>query len=404
VVRAARALSGAVAHGDLGASIFDSQPVAQKLAQYFPATLELTLSAMAFAIAVGIPAGVLAAVRHRTVIDALTMSGALLGVSIPVFWLGWILVYVFAVLPSHAGLNLFRSRTHRAHLLRPARTHLVVIDALLAATARRPRRALASGAACDHAGDHPAGDHREDHPQRMLDVLSADYIRTARAKGLGQRAVIFKHALRNALIPIITILGLQTGLLLGGAVLTESVFAWPGVGRLAFEAISNRDMPLINGCILLFAAVFVVVNTLVDILYAAANPRIATASAPLMLEISDGEFVAIRDLIRDRFGIWYDDQKRFLLLSRLSTRLAKRGVETYGSYVQFLRYDPKREEEWDDLASVCRTTRRTSFASALSSRRWPVRSSTSFARARRACGSGRRHAPRARSRTRSRSR
>ncbi|HEV2644145.1 MAG TPA: ABC transporter permease, partial [Candidatus Elarobacter sp.] len=108
----------------------------------------------------------------------------------------------------------------------------------------------------------------------MLDVLSSDYIRTARAKGLAQRAVVIKHALRNALIPIITILGLQTGLLLGGAVLTESVFAWPGVGRLAFEAISNRDMPLINGCILLFATAFVVVNAFVDLLYAAANPRI----------------------------------------------------------------------------------------------------------------------------------
>jgi peptide/nickel transport system permease protein len=108
----------------------------------------------------------------------------------------------------------------------------------------------------------------------MLDVLASDYIRTARAKGVGERAVVAKHALRNALIPIITILGLQTGLLLGGAVLTESIFAWPGVGRLAFDAISNRDMPLINGCMLLFAAVFVVVNAAVDLLYAAANPRI----------------------------------------------------------------------------------------------------------------------------------
>jgi peptide/nickel transport system permease protein len=112
----------------------------------------------------------------------------------------------------------------------------------------------------------------------MLEVLGSDYIRTARAKGLGQSAVIIKHALRNALIPIITVLGLQTGLLLGGAVLTESIFAWPGVGRLAFDAISNRDMPLINGCMLLFAAVFVVVNTAVDVLYAVANPRIRYGS------------------------------------------------------------------------------------------------------------------------------
>ena len=267
---------GAVAHGDLGASIFDSQPVAQKLAQYFPATLELTLSAMAFAIAVGIPAGVLAAVRHRSVIDALTMSGALLGVSIPVFWLGWILVYVFAVLPSHAGLNLFpiSGRIALTYFV-PARTHLVVIDALLAGNGRAALDALWHLVLpAITLGTIPLAIIAKITRSGMLDVLSADYIRTARAKGLGQRAVIFKHALRNALIPIITILGLQTGLLLGGAVLTESVFAWPGVGRLAFEAISNRDMPLINGCILLFAAVFVVVNTLVDILYAAANPRI----------------------------------------------------------------------------------------------------------------------------------
>ena len=108
----------------------------------------------------------------------------------------------------------------------------------------------------------------------MLEVLQSDYVRTARAKGLSASRVIIKHALRNALIPIITVIGLQTGLLLGGAVLTESIFAWPGVGRLAFEAISNRDMPVINGCVLLFAAVFVIVNTLVDLLYAVANPRI----------------------------------------------------------------------------------------------------------------------------------
>jgi peptide/nickel transport system permease protein len=112
----------------------------------------------------------------------------------------------------------------------------------------------------------------------MLEVLGSDYIRTARAKGLSRSAVIIKHALRNALIPIITVLGLQTGLLLGGAVLTESIFAWPGVGRLAFDAISNRDMPLINGCMLLFAAVFVIVNTAVDLLYAVANPRIRYGS------------------------------------------------------------------------------------------------------------------------------
>jgi peptide/nickel transport system permease protein len=266
----------AVSHGDLGVSVFDAQPVSLKLAQYFPATMELTLGAMLFAVTVGIPAGVVAAVRHRHAIDALTMSAVLLGVSIPVFWLGWMLVYAFAVVPSHFGLNLFpiSGRISLSYVV-PVRTHLVVIDALLAG----------NGAAAADAlwhlilpavtlGTIPLAIIAKITRSGMLDVLSSDYIRTARAKGLDGRTVVVKHALRNALIPIITVLGLQTGLLLGGAVLTESIFAWPGVGRLAFEAISNRDMPLINGCMLLFAVVFVVVNTAVDLLYAAANPRI----------------------------------------------------------------------------------------------------------------------------------
>ena len=267
---------GAVAHGDLGQSIFDSQPVAQKLGQYFPATVELTLSAMLFAIVVGIPAGVIAAVRHRSAIDAITMSGALLGVSIPVFWLGWILVYLLAVLPSHAGINLFpiSGRIALTYFV-PARTHLVIVDALLAGNGRAALDALWHLVLpAVTLGTIPLAIVAKITRSGMLDVLASDYVRTARAKGLAQNAVVMKHALRNALIPIITVLGLQTGLLLGGAVLTESVFAWPGVGRLAFEAISNRDMPLINGCILLFATVFVVVNAAVDLLYAAANPRI----------------------------------------------------------------------------------------------------------------------------------
>jgi len=268
---------GAVAHGDLGASVFDAQPVIEKLAQYFPATLELTLSAMLFAIVIGIPAGVLAAVHHRSAIDVVTIVGTLIGVSIPVFWLGWILVYLFAVVPWQvAGLNLFpiSGRISLTYFV-PARTHLIVVDALLAGNGRAALDALWHLVLpAITLGTIPLAIVAKITRSGMLDVLSADYVRTARAKGLDQRAVVFKHALRNALIPIITVLGLQTGLLLGGAVLTESVFAWPGVGRLAFEAISNRDKPLINGCILLFATVFVVVNTLVDLLYAVANPRI----------------------------------------------------------------------------------------------------------------------------------
>jgi len=269
-----------IAHGDLGVSIFDTQPVAQKLAQYFPATLELTLGAMLVATLLGIPAGVFAAVRQGSALDAFTMSSVLLGVSIPVFWLGWMLVYLLAVLPSHFGLNLFPiSGRISLNYFVPVRTHLVVLDALLAGNGR------AAADAVWHLvlpaltlGTIPLAIVAKITRSGMLEVLGSDYIRTARAKGLSRSAVIIKHALRNALIPIITVLGLQTGLLLGGAVLTESIFAWPGVGRLAFDAISNRDMPLINGCMLLFAAVFVVVNTAVDLLYAVANPRIRYGS------------------------------------------------------------------------------------------------------------------------------
>ncbi len=266
----------AVLHGDLGRSVVDSQPVVTKLAQFFPATVELSAGALIFAVVVGVPAGILAAVRRSSAIDALTMSAVLLGVSIPVFWLGFMLVYLLAVLPSRIGLDLFpiSGRISLAYVV-PARTHLVVLDALLAGNGRAALDALRHLVLpAVTLGTIPLAIVAKITRSGMLDVLRSDYIRTARAKGLGPRALLVRHALRNALVPILTVVGLQTGLLLGGAVLTESIFAWPGVGRLAFEAISNRDMPLINGCILLFASVFVVVNAVVDMLYAAANPRI----------------------------------------------------------------------------------------------------------------------------------
>jgi peptide/nickel transport system permease protein len=267
---------GHLFHGDLGESVADQQPVLGKLGEHFPATVELTLGALLFAIVVGIPAGVFAALRRNSFFDLLTMSAVLLGVSIPVFWLGWMLVYLFAVVPSHFGLNLFpiSGRISLQYFV-PARTHLIVIDALLAGNGRAALDALWHLVLpAVTLGTIPLAIVAKITRSGMLEVLRADYIRTARAKGLGTSAVVIKHALRNALIPILTIVGLQTGLLLGGAVLTEHIFAWPGVGRLAFEAISNRDMPVINGCILLFATVFVVVNAVVDVLYAVANPRI----------------------------------------------------------------------------------------------------------------------------------
>lgn len=267
------------ARGDLGRSVVDNESVASKLAQYFPATVELALAAMIVAIAFGIPLGIIAAVKFRSLADALTMSLALLGVSIPVFWLGWMLVYLLSVVPSYYGLNLFpiSGRISLQYTVTPI-THLIVLDALLEGNWQ------AAGDALWHLvlpaltlGTIPLAIVAKITRSGMLDVLRSDYIRTARAKGLSERAVLLHHALRNALVPILTVIGLQTGLLLGGAVLTEHIFAWPGVGRLAFDAISNRDMPLVNGVILLFATVFVVVNTIVDLLYAAVNPRIRYA-------------------------------------------------------------------------------------------------------------------------------
>ena len=265
-----------VAHGNLGTSLADHQPVAEKLATYFPATIELAIAAMLIAVALGVPAGIIAALHHRRPLDTLVTTAALAGVSIPVFWLGWMLLFLFAYEPTKAGLDLFPTGGRLS--LRydvPLHTHFMTLDALLAGDWQAfgdvlrhlalPAITLATIPMAIVAKMTRAG---------MLDVLRTDYIRTARAKGLNAFAVIVKHGLRNALIPILTVIGLQTGLLLGGAVLTESIFSWPGVGRLAFEAISNRDYPLINGAILLFASTFVVVNLAVDLLYAAVDPRI----------------------------------------------------------------------------------------------------------------------------------
>jgi peptide/nickel transport system permease protein len=264
------------ARGDLGTSLVDNESVAGKLAQYFPATVELALGAMIVAIAFGIPLGIIAAVKFRSLADAFTMSLALLGVSIPVFWLGWMLVYLLSVVPSHYGLNLFpiSGRISLQYTVTPI-THLIVLDALLEGNWQAAADALWHLVLpALTLGTIPLAIIAKITRSGMLDVLRSDYIRTARAKGLSERTVLLRHALRNALVPILTVVGLQTGLLLGGAVLTEHIFAWPGVGRLAFDAIGNRDMPLVNGVILLFATVFVVVNTGVDLLYAAVNPRI----------------------------------------------------------------------------------------------------------------------------------
>jgi len=265
--------------GDLGRSLTDNLPVAAKLGTYFPATVELGVAAMTVAVIFGVPAGIVAALAHRRPLDTATSIGALLGVSVPVFWLGWMLLWLLAYEPSKVGLNLFplAGRISISYDI-PTRTHFMTIDALLAGNFSAFIDALWHLVLpAITLGTIPMAIIAKITRAEMLEVMQTDYIRTARAKGVGDFGVVVKHGLRNALIPIVTVVGLQTGFLLGGAVLTESIFAWPGVGRLAFEAISNRDYPLIIGCVLLFSATFVLVNFIVDVLYALLNPRIRYA-------------------------------------------------------------------------------------------------------------------------------
>jgi len=231
------------ARGDFGLSIRQHQPVFQLVTERLPATLELAGVAMAFTVAVGVPLGIFAATRRNSALDQLAMGLALLGQSLPVFWLGLLLVLVFSV-----GLGWFpvAGRGGVAHLVLPGVT-LGLFS--LAYTARITRSAV-------------------------LDVLGAEYLRTARSKGITERRVLSRHAFRNALIPITTVLGLQFGGLLGGAVITETIFAWPGVGRLVLQAIQGKDLPLVQASVFLLAVMFVGLNLCVDLLYLWIDPRV----------------------------------------------------------------------------------------------------------------------------------
>lgn len=235
--------------GDLGRSIKTNEPVAPKVLQRFGQTIELTLAAMLVATTIGLLAGVLSAMRPYSWVDGLSMFGALFGVSIPVFWQGLMLMWVFALL-LHQWTGWGLPATGRGtlwHLVLPA----IALGTSSAAILARMTRAT------------------------MLEVLHQEYITTARAKGVSERAVVYKHALKNALIPVLTVFGLQFGALLSGAVLTETVFAWPGIGRLIVEeGILPRDYPIVQGAILVVAVAFVMVNLLVDLLYGYIDPRI----------------------------------------------------------------------------------------------------------------------------------
>jgi peptide/nickel transport system permease protein len=242
--------------GDLGESIRTRQSVTSTVAQKLPITLELACLSILVALAIAIPAGVFAAVRRNTGWDVLASGISLCGVSIPNFWLGIMLILTFSVrlrwLPASGFEPLWQDPA--ANLVRMLMPALVLGTALAAVLMRQTRNA-------------------------MIEVLSADYIRTARAKGLAQRAVVFRHAIRNALIPVVTILGLQMGALMGGAVVTEQIFVIPGFGRLIVEAVFTRDYPLVQGVVLVTASAYVLINLLVDVSYTVLNPRIRVRGA-----------------------------------------------------------------------------------------------------------------------------
>jgi len=256
---------------DLGDSIHRRIPVAETLALRFPATFELALLSMLFAILIGIPVGIASASRRNSVLDGVTMIGSLIGVSMPIFWLGLMEIMLFAVfmkwLPAGGRLS--------SGIEVETITNFILLDSLITGNTPAfidafkhiimPAVALAT---------IPMAIIARMTRSSMLDVLQEDYIRTAKAKGLIERVVLFKHALKNAFLPVITIIGIQAGSLLAGAVLTETIFSWPGIGKWVYDSILGRDYPIVQGATLLIAIIFMVVNLLVDLSYALLDPRI----------------------------------------------------------------------------------------------------------------------------------
>src|SRR6476661_76619 len=260
-----------LASGDLGTSIASTRTVTYELEHRFPATIELALAAMIFAIGIGVPLGFLSAKRYRSGVDHASLVASLIGISIPIFFLAIILKYIFAVrlgwLPSVGRISITNNASHP--------TNFYILDAIITrdwATLWDVIKHLILPAIA--LGSIPLAIITRITRASVLDVQNEDYVRTARAKGLAPRTVDRRHVLRNALLPISTIVGLQVGLLLSGAVLTETVFAFPGIGSWLRDAIVNRDYAALQGGVLFLAIVFVLVNLLVDISYAFINPRI----------------------------------------------------------------------------------------------------------------------------------
>ncbi|MCB1379097.1 MAG: ABC transporter permease subunit [Alphaproteobacteria bacterium] len=257
--------------GDLGVSLKTKIPVIQEFFTLFPATVELSLAAMLFAVVLGIPAGVIAAVRRGSAYDQAVMGTALVGFSMPIFWWGLLLIILFSVVLQWTPVS---GRIGLVYFFKPF-TGFMLVDSLISGQAGAFKSALRHLILPTVVlGTIPLGVIARQTRSAMLEVLGEDYVRTARAKGLSSLRVVGIHALRNALIPVITTIGLQVGTLLAGAILTETIFSWPGIGKWMIDAISRRDYPAVQGGLLLIAGVVMVVNLIVDLLYGLTDPRI----------------------------------------------------------------------------------------------------------------------------------
>jgi dipeptide transport system permease protein len=262
---------GGVLQGDLGVSVITQRPVMDEFLSLFPATLELAIFAMIFAVAIGLPVGVIAAVKRGSVFDHTVMGASLTGYSMPIFWWGLLLILLFSV---NLGWTPVAKRLSDDFFIDET-TGFMLIDTLLSDEKGSFLNAL------HHLilptivlGTVPLAVIARMTRSAMLEVLGEDYIRTARAKGLGVYRIVAVHALRNALIPVVTVIGLQVGTLMGGAILTETVFSWPGIGKWLLESIGRRDYPALQGGVLVIAALVMAINLGVDLLYGVLNPRI----------------------------------------------------------------------------------------------------------------------------------
>lgn len=262
---------GDIVSGDFGKSIVTRRPVLEDFATLFPATVELSFCAMLLAILIGVPAGVFAAIKRGSMFDQITMGTALVGYSMPIFWWGLLLIILFS---GMLGWTPVSGRISLMYYFPPV-TGFMLIDSLLSGQAGAFRSALSHLILPSIVlGTIPLAIIARQTRSAMLEVLGEDYVRTARAKGLPPLRVVGVHALRNALIPVITTIGLQVGVLLGGAILTETIFSWPGIGKWMVDSVFKRDYPVIQSGLLIIAGIIMLVNIVVDLLYGLINPRI----------------------------------------------------------------------------------------------------------------------------------